>query len=338
MLLAKGSKVKLKSSGELARVTSILDANIVQVRLDKDGLEIPIFIEDLERPGDYNQHIKYTPFQTSEINHALNPTPEHSQYATIHKNGFQLGFVFEPDKNQYRIYLINDDHLSYVFTLKKTHKGQSIQTVNGQIVPSSFQQIGYLDFSSLSDCPSFNLTTWIKNETGSGAKADYEIRTKPSNFFKPTRVIPLINQPGIYFEFKIKKTPTPPKELIKAAKELTSKTNKRTKWSNTADMVLEKAEFSVELDLHYDTLCQRKDIPSKKAHQTILEYQLFIFDNYLWKAHNLAMDKVFIIHGVGEGVLKKALESKLKFHPAVQGFLNEYHPKYGWGATEVRLR
>ena len=338
MLLAKGSKVRLKNSGELARVTSVLDADIVQVQLEKDGMEIPIFIDDLERPDVQNRHINYISTKSTPASEFLSTSGEISQYKTLHKNGFQLGFVFETTHNQYRVYLINDSHNSYVFTLKKKYKGQFIQTVNGQIDPNSFQHIGNLDFTALSDSPSFNLTSWVKKENGSGAKTDYEIRTKPSNFFKPTKVIPLINQPGIYFTFKIKKSPAPSIELIKAAKEIANKSNKGSNWSNVEDLVLEKAEFSVELDLHYDTLCEREDIPSKKTNQTILEYQLVVFDNYLWKAHNLAIDKVFIIHGVGEGVLKKALESKLKFHPAVQGFLNEYHPKYGWGATEVRLR
>lgn len=59
------------------------------------------------------------------------------------------------------------------------------------------------------------------------------------------------------------------------------------------------------------------------------------FEAFLSKAVRLGVPSVFIIHGVGKGVLKDAISQRLKQHPNVAEFRNEYHPKYGWGATEV---
>jgi dsDNA-specific endonuclease/ATPase MutS2 len=46
---------------------------------------------------------------------------------------------------------------------------------------------------------------------------------------------------------------------------------------------------------------------------------------------------VYIIHGVGKGRLKEMIHARLKRHSDVEHFKNEYHERYGWGATEVIL-
>ncbi|NJK83175.1 MAG: Smr/MutS family protein [Saprospiraceae bacterium] len=65
--------------------------------------------------------------------------------------------------------------------------------------------------------------------------------------------------------------------------------------------------------------------------------QLKFFDAFLEKALRLGVEKIFIIHGVGTGKLKDAIANRLLQHPYVATFKNEYHPRYGWGATEATL-
>jgi dsDNA-specific endonuclease/ATPase MutS2 len=42
-----------------------------------------------------------------------------------------------------------------------------------------------------------------------------------------------------------------------------------------------------------------------------------------------------VIHGLGKGKLKNEIATRLINHPEVKTFKNEYHPKYGFGATEI---
>ncbi|RQH21817.1 hypothetical protein D5R40_31195 [Okeania hirsuta] len=47
------------------------------------------------------------------------------------------------------------------------------------------------------------------------------------------------------------------------------------------------------------------------------------------------MERVFVIHGVGEGKLRNAIATRLIKYPEVVSFKNEFHPRYGFGATEI---
>lgn len=45
-----------------------------------------------------------------------------------------------------------------------------------------------------------------------------------------------------------------------------------------------------------------------------------------------------VIHGIGKGKLKEAIHKALAKHPHVSDYENDYHPRYGWGSTLIRLR
>ncbi|WP_428409939.1 Smr/MutS family protein [Phaeodactylibacter xiamenensis] len=41
------------------------------------------------------------------------------------------------------------------------------------------------------------------------------------------------------------------------------------------------------------------------------------------------------MHGIGKGKLRDSIASRLIQMPEVRSFRNEYHHRYGYGATEV---
>jgi dsDNA-specific endonuclease/ATPase MutS2 len=47
------------------------------------------------------------------------------------------------------------------------------------------------------------------------------------------------------------------------------------------------------------------------------------------------VDRIFVIHGVGEGKLRDVISTQLMQMTEVKSFKNEFHPRYGFGATEV---
>lgn len=66
-----------------------------------------------------------------------------------------------------------------------------------------------------------------------------------------------------------------------------------------------------------------------------LQIQMDYFEKELDKSLVIGYHEVHVIHGIGEGILKKAVHEYLKTHPHVQSFVNEYHPLYGFGSTKV---
>ena len=85
------------------------------------------------------------------------------------------------------------------------------------------------------------------------------------------------------------------------------------------------------LDLHID--------PKNTLHPFthILLDQLKLAEEFIDKALVLNLSEVVLIHGIGDGVLKKELHNLLKNHKMVISFHNIYSPKYGYGATFVNL-
>ena len=73
----------------------------------------------------------------------------------------------------------------------------------------------------------------------------------------------------------------------------------------------------------------------KRNNAEILRIQLTHFNQFLEKAIRLGVKSAFVIHGVGKGKLKNEIATRLMNHPQVKTFKNEFHPKYGFGATEI---
>ena len=96
--------------------------------------------------------------------------------------------------------------------------------------------------------------------------------------------------------------------------------------------VEEYANFKGEIDLHIENLPSRK---GKMSSSEKLQLQLNHFEQYMDKAIRLGVPRIYVIHGIGKGKLKNMIASRLIQMPEVKTFKNEYHPRYGWGATEV---
>lgn len=96
----------------------------------------------------------------------------------------------------------------------------------------------------------------------------------------------------------------------------------------------ELAAFPRALDLHLEALV---DDPAAVAAGHHLHTQLYYFRNYLEQAIQLGVDQVWLIHGLGAGVLRNAIAEELATTQGVKAFRNEYNEKYGMGATLVEL-
>jgi Smr domain len=62
-----------------------------------------------------------------------------------------------------------------------------------------------------------------------------------------------------------------------------------------------------------------------------------LLDDYLDAARTGGFPEVVIIHGKGQGILRKRVQAILRAHPQVAGFRDAEPHRGGWGATVVRL-
>ena len=69
----------------------------------------------------------------------------------------------------------------------------------------------------------------------------------------------------------------------------------------------------------------------------ILSIQLKEFEKWLDLAVAHRQPNLIVIHGVGKGKLKDEIHDILKTKREVKSFINQYDPRFGYGATEIFL-
>lgn len=94
----------------------------------------------------------------------------------------------------------------------------------------------------------------------------------------------------------------------------------------------ELMDFNPTIDLHIEKLVED---PSKVKSNTTFLLQLAAYKKHLDQALRLGVDRIFVIHGVGTGKLRKAVIDYAETLDLVREVKNEYHPKFGFGATEI---
>ena len=255
-----------------------------------------------------------------------------------------LAFLPDPDPDgtvsRYEVFFINDGPTPALFTSAFFLRDVLEERVNGKLEPKSFRSLGVLLFDQLNDAPSFELECWPVTKAGTGSRFFRDLKIKPSQFFKNVRTAPLLNKQAHCFQ--IFENLNPPakqekKEDLRAYTKANTQQNKVEEeaygaWRDTLPGVKEYADFVNEIDLHIERLTDRH---AKLSNAEILRIQMNHFETFLNKAVRLGVPSVFIIHGVGKGVLKDAVAQRLRQHANVKEYRNDYHPKYGWGATEV---
>ena len=86
------------------------------------------------------------------------------------------------------------------------------------------------------------------------------------------------------------------------------------------------------VDLHIEKLT---DSWKHLSNFEILTIQLKAFEKFYDLAISHHQPSLIIIHGVGTGKLKDEIHEILKTKKEVKSFVNQYHPSYGYGATEI---
>lgn len=349
MLLAIGTRVKFRHTGDEGVVTALLGDGMVNVFIVRERMEIPAFEEDLIRAEDVMPYppktiVKAKVIQTPETPQAKRPLVEDAkpQYTILKSMGIQLAFdpVPKPDGSpgRYHIFLINDTRYDVLFTLRMTINGQTKISEDNKMPSVSTLRLGELLFDELNDSPQVDLSCWRITTEGKSDPLEKSFKIKPQQFFKNVLTAPLLNkQVHLYRVFESLDASTTREEDLKTYTQRSATPSKFRQTPNTrrsAHEVEEFAHFVPEIDLHIEQLNKNHH---KLTKAEMIRIQLSHFDEFMAKAIRLGIPRVYIIHGVGKGRLRDEISSRLLNNSDVITFRNEYHPRYGYGATEVIL-
>lgn len=321
----------IKATAEEGMVVSMLPNRKVQVYLPEVDYDIEVFADELRLlpskktppPADTEKAPPVAPSAPGDL-------------------GIQLAFepVYQGDDipEKYLIYLLNPSEADIIYQVQLNLAGEEAFREHGKIAGGHTVSLGDLYYDELNETPVFAFDCCLITPDGTGPRHKKNLRIKAKQFFKNIRTVPMLGKTAhLYQVFSDLKTgrKNPLEGDLKTYTKKNIKPRKSFHAGHGAPVqheVKARAEFEVELDLHIDALV---DDPTALKKSEILQLQLRRFEEYLDQAVRLGVDRVFIIHGVGEGKLRKALHSRLITQPYVRTFKNEYHHKYGFGATEV---
>lgn len=348
MLLSVGTKVRLLRTGDEGWVDELLQEGMVSVYLPEEQMSIPVFVVDLARSESAASSkipAKVVPGkQDKKIAKPEDPDLS-SQYAILNPQGIQLAFdpILRNDATpeKYNIFIVNDSRRSYLYVFQFFTKGELRWETRGRLQPASYVDTGFLQFEELNEAPEIVMQCWEILPKGSGPLLLRRMKLKPAMLFKRLLTAPLLNRLvhliKVYDSLDPKEKPknsTSTGSLADYTKKQ-KKSNPAGQWTkleNFSHEVWQLATFSNELDLHIDKISSN---PQKLSPGDILALQMRHFEQFIHEAYRLGVERVFVIHGLGEGKLRAAIARRLKEMHEVSTFKNEYHPKYGWGATEV---
>ncbi len=340
MIFKEGDKVKFIHTGDIGEIVDVLDRETVMVLLGGD--EIPTDIENIvilkETAIDpfYPLKSKTPPVKAPiEIKARSLQSPKNEGLMVACEPLFDN----EGNISQFEVFLVNDTAYKVIFTFKIKVLEQVSTEKNELIEPFTAKKVGQLSQYDLSDNPTFFFEFWQITTAGTEDKLEKTVKIKPKQFFSKVKNHSFTFVPCYTYELLKRFKNIDEQEDLKAYTQRNIKEDKNEKFYNYVKVhkiskIEDKAEFSEEIDLHIEQLTQNYKSMSPSE---MLHLQLQIFEEYLDQAVRLGVPKIYIIHGLGKGSLRNAIQKKLSQNPYVRMYANNHHPKYGFGATEVYL-
>ena len=351
MLFAIGTRVRFRYTGERGVITAMLDDQMLQVRLDSDpSLEIPAFEEDLIRNEDVEPVSAGAKFVQGKQEKSPEAPPRReikNQYHILKPKGLQIAFEPMPGRDgtvtRYKAWLVNDTPQEFLLELDLTTSERDVFLIDDKISASTALELGDLLYDDLNESPELFISIQRITTEGLDSALEKNLKIRAKQFFNNLQTVPILNLLAHHFLlFDSFEPAANTSENASGDLKSYTKQNLRKPKNERSDTlppsafnVEEFANFIPEIDLHIQNLTNGYARLDKSE---ILRIQLLHFNRFMDKAVRIGASKVFIIHGVGEGKLKETIAEQLRRRPDVIKFKNEYHHKYGYGATEVTLQ
>lgn len=331
-----GDRIILLHSGEEGRIVDFINREMVMVEVQ--GVSFPVFMDQIDFPyfRDFTrkpelQKPKAQPKRTIE-----DIRPEKQPAPTARETGVLLSFlpvfdkdVFDDDVVSYfRISLINGLHDALTFTYRLFISGEKTFELSNELRPGADFYLHDIPLEDMNGSPRLSFSLSLPDPGRDRATGiEVQHRVKARQLFDDMDEMRRSNRAHFTYTL-VKEWPPPEKEIPLPPGGSIS--------TRTAPAIRKPAQPpQTVVDLHIEKLTQEwKTLPNHE----ILAIQLAAFE----KAYEAIVDHrqpmLTVIHGVGKGVLRDEIHERLRSKRDVSSFVNQYHPLFGYGATEIHLR
>lgn len=349
MSIQIGDKVRFLNSvgGGIVRRFRGKDQVLVE---DEDGFEIPALIREcvVVGEGKMQVHSKIQP-KTEQIavpekkddpdTLPVVETPEGERL-----NIFLAYLPIDPKsmtESGYEAYFINDSNYYLYYNYMSRQHNSWYSRAHGIIEPNIrifLEEFGKEDLNDLERiCVQFIAFKKDKPYTLKNA-VSVELRLDTVKFYK----IHCFTSNDFFDEdalvYPVVRHDVPERELLVSATELQEAMQQKVKADRRVSQPTPRkktVEPILEIDLHINKLL---DTTAGMSNSDILNYQMEKFHEILKANENKKGQKIVFIHGKGDGVLRKSIETELKTKYKKYDHQDASFREYGFGATMVTIR
>ncbi len=243
-----------------------------------------------------------------------------------------MHFIVYPDNDVLRLYLANNTSLTVSVDFSVTIS-DNVKHLNINCDTRSITYLDKLSLDSFNDNPRFEFIVTDKKANNS---VKYPIKIRKSNYFKKLVYNDVFGGKVylvlVYKELKTKLEEVDLTPLRRSFNKKSLPTSKKNSQKEDIKSRFRLVGTEVAIDLHIEKL-----LPD---HQSMSNFEIINYQiNYLHTCINESIindiKKLSVIHGLGKGVLRQRVHEVLKEYEQVEYFVNQYDPKYGFGATFV---
>jgi hypothetical protein len=334
-----GDEIIVLHNHESGKVVEIINDKMVLIEVR--GVQFPAYNDQIDFPYFYRfnkqkieQSTKGSPKKYIDQIPKEKPVPNKAKVA----DGVWLSllpvFTFDEFNDEivekFKIYLNNRTEEAYQFEYSQHFMGNPSFELKNSIQPFHDFYLHDIDFAEVNDAPSFHLTFFLQNPQKSKAPHfETSVKIKSKQLFLKIEALKSNNQSVI--EYLLFQT-YPDKASDNEKFELSGLAAKNFKVYEAKKIRENLAPPRSEVDLHMEKLLDNwRDM----SNYDILMYQLKEFEKWYYLAVAHRQPSLIIIHGVGSGKLRDEIHAILKTKNEVKTFVNQYHPRYGYGATEI---
>lgn len=332
MKYQEGDKIIVLLTNEEGIVVEIMNEKMVMIEVK--GVRFPAYMDQIDFP--YFKMFSEKRVAEKKKIFIDNIKPEKG-IKVKSGSGVSLSFIPVFDKDIFdddvveklKIYLVNQTNVAYNFAYNLFFTGESNFELKNSIGALSDFYLHNVNFDDLSDNPRFDIEFSLLNPDKK--KAPYfetSLKLKAKQLFKKIEEIQIKNDPA--FSYPLFENYPDKVEEEKVDFSRLGNAGFRIYDAGKARENLPPARTVV--DLHIEKLT---DSWKHLSNFEILTMQLKDFEKFYDLAVAHYQPSLTIIHGVGVGKLRDEIHEILRLKKEVKSFVNQYHPSYGYGATEI---
>lgn len=333
-----GDTVLVLHSNEEGQVVEIINDKMVMVEVR--GVRFPAYMDQIDFPyfKRFTEKKKIIPAKNKKYVEDLQREKPGS--APKKAEGVLLSFLPVTDTDEFgdevveqlKLHLINRTPVAYNFVYTLRFFGEKDFELKNTIQPWQDFYLHDIPFADMNDSPSYHFDFSLeKPDKKKAAHFESSVKIKPKQFFAKLEEIKKANQAT----FSQKLMDEFPDRLEEDVVELGPLARKGYKIYNAAEARRHLEPARSVVDLHIEKLT---DNAEHMSNFEILTLQLKTFEKYYDLAVAHRLPGIIFIHGVGEGKLRDEIHDLLRIKREVKSFVNQYDPRFGYGATEVWLK